>query len=57
MTKQSADICVLTSSPAPEKFHRADLDCAIRLGWLSGIDLGRIEKLRTLPRRERPNGL
>ena len=27
------------------------------LGWLPGIGLGRIEEFRTLPRRERPNGL
>lgn len=57
MTTQIADFYALTSSPVPEKFHEADLDCEIRLGWLSGIGLGRIENLRTLPRRERPNGL
>jgi hypothetical protein len=56
MTTQIADFCALTSSPMPKKLHGADLDCAIRPGWLFGIGWGRIKEFRTLLQRERPNG-
>ena len=56
MTTQIADFYALTSSSMPEKLHGADLDCAIRPGWLFGIGWGRIKEFRTLLQRERPNG-
>jgi hypothetical protein len=57
MTAQIADFHALTSIPGPKEFHGAHSDCAIRLGWLSGIGLGGIEEFRTLPRWERSDGI
>jgi hypothetical protein len=69
MTTEIADFYALTSRPAPEKFHGAGSDCAIRqrarapaphdsidAGCLSQADT-RIEEFGTLSRRERPDGL
>jgi hypothetical protein len=42
MTAPSADFRAWRSSPVPRQFRGADSEYAIRLGWLSGIGLGRI---------------
>jgi hypothetical protein len=57
MTAQIADLYALTSGPGPEQVFVARTDCAIRPGWLWGIDLGRIAEFRILRQRERPTGV
>jgi len=56
MTAQIAGLYALTSGPGPEKVFGARTDYAIRLGWLSGIGLGRVEEFRALRQRECPTG-